>query len=479
MDRSGSGSASAASQHLGWRHDGFLTVAGIAIGLLSVAATMLGSTGLELVASVTAIAASVISPVVGLIALAFVAPIARPLVIPVPGLYVVMMGAMIFGLILRLPIDRPRLRRPAAEVLLLAGFVLYVGAAVVAGRLDGGAGPTATAIASAFARLIEALLALGVGYVVLRGRSPFPVLAGLLLSAILGSCIALSQVVGAEAMFGNLVPPAELAARITGAFDDPNYFGSYLAAMSALAIGCRLEARGRLVRATLLGSIALLSVTLLFTQSRGALVAFMAGLVVIAFTRSRRAVLLTAAAIVLVAAVAYPVFSECRFGEEVPRSVMDTAGRAEAWQEALHIFTTSPLFGIGFGQFQEEASVGISAHNWYVQLLAETGAVGFALWALFCLAAALALRHRPRPARTIGYSVLAVWMVAGLTLAPPTAFSVTGPVLMTLAAAIAADWPATRRTSSAASVPVSPYPLVTPRIARPQVPATVGRRPQA
>ena len=250
---------------------------------------MLGSTGLELVASVMAIAASVISPVVGLIALAFVAPIARPLVIPLPGLYVVMMGAMIFGLILRLPIDRPRLRRPAAEVLLLAGFVLYVGADVAAGRLDGSAGSTATAIASAFARLIEALLALGVGYVVLRGRSPYPVLAGLLLSAIVGSCIALSQVVGAEAMFGNLVPPTELAARITGAFDDPNYFGSYLAAMSALAIGCRLEARGRLVRATLLGIIALLSVTLLFTQSRGALVAFMAGLVVIAFTRSRRA----------------------------------------------------------------------------------------------------------------------------------------------------------------------------------------------
>jgi putative inorganic carbon (hco3(-)) transporter len=473
------GRGSDAARPLPWRRDALLTAVGVGVGLLIVLATLLGSSGLELVASVLAICLSVLSPMAGMIVLAFVAPIARPLVIPLPGLYVVMMGAMIFALILRLPIDRPRLRRPAPEVLLLAAFVLYVGGDVVAGRIDGSAGPAATAIASAFARLVEAVLVLGVGYIVLRGRSPFPLLAGLLLSAVLGAFVALSQVVGVEGLFGHLVPPTQVVARITGAFDDPNYFGSYLAAMIVLAIGCLLETRSRFLKASLLAIAGLLSVTLLFTQSRGALVAFMAGLVVLAFTRGRRAGLMTIGAIILTAVVAYPVFSQWRFGDAAPASVTDTAGRAEAWQEALHRFTTAPLFGIGFGRFQEEASVGIAVHNWYVEVLAETGVVGFILWSLFCLAAALALRHRPRPAQTIGYSVLAVWMVAGLTLAPPTAFGVTGPVLMALAAAVAAEWPTARRSPTPVSAPASRYPRLAPRVSRPQVPATVGRRPQA
>lgn len=479
MDRNRPNRGSAVQHPVEWRRQGLLTAAGVAIGMFIVVATMVGSSGLELVASVIAIAASVVSPLAGMIALAFVAPIARPLVIPLPGLYVVMMGAMIFGLVLRLPIDRPRLRRPAAEVLLLAVFVLYVAADVTAGRLDGDSGAAATAIASAFARLLEAGLALGVGYLVLRGRSPFPILAGLLLSAILGSCVALSEVVGAEGLFGNLIAPTELADRITGTFDDPNYFGSYLAAMIVLAVGCLLDARSTLLKVALLSVVGLLSVTLLFTQSRGALAALMAGLIIIAFTRSRRAGVMTIGVLVLTAAVAYPVFSAWRFGEEAPSSVTDTAGRAEAWQEAVQVFASSPLFGIGFGRFQEEASVGIAVHNWYVEVLAELGLTGFILWSLFSLAAVLALRRRPLPARTIGYSILAVWMVAGLTLSPPTAFAVTGPVLMTLAAAVAADWRPTRRPVDPTTVSASPYPSLRPRPALPQVPATVGGRPHA
>ena len=327
-----------------------------------------------------------------------------------------------------------------------------------------------------FARLIEALLALGVGYVVLRGRSPFPVLAGLLLSAILGSFIALSQVVGAEAMFGNLVPSTELAARITGAFDDPNYFGSYLAAMSALAIGCRLEARGRLVRATLLGIIALLSVTLLFTQSRGALVAFMAGLVVIAFTRSRRAGLLTIVGHRPGRGGGLPGVQRVALRGGRPQQ-RDGYGRSRRGVAGgVHVFTTSPLFGIGFGRFQEEASVGIAAHNWYVQLPGRDrrGRLRPVVALLPCRGPGPAPSAPPgthdrllRPGRVDG---------GGPDPRAPTAFTVTGPVLMALAAAVAADWPSTRRAPSAASVRVSPYPRIT-RIARPQVPATVGRRP--
>ena len=379
-----------------------VTAAGLGIGTLIVLSAVVGSSMLELLASLMAIGVSVFSPLAGLTTLAFVAPLARPLVIPSPGLYIVMMAAMLFGLVLRLPIDRPRLRLPSAEVLMLGAFVLYVAVDLVGGRLDGNAGPRATAIASMFARLIEAALVLGVAYVVLRDRSPFPILTALLLSAGLGSVVALAQVVGAEGVFGNLIAPTEGAVRITGAFDDPNYFGSYLAAMVALAVACLMIVRSPGLKAALLALATLLFVTLLFTQSRGALVALMAGLVVIAFLRSRRTGLLTAAILVTVIAVAYPLFSEWRFGDRALSSVADTAGRTEAWQDGLELFATAPLFGIGFGRFQEDASVGIAAHNWFVQVLAELGVAGLSLWGLFTAAVVLALSRRPRPAQTVG-----------------------------------------------------------------------------
>ncbi len=230
------------------------------------------------------------------------------------------------------------------EVLLLGAFVLYAAMDLVGSRLDGNAGARATAIASMFARLVEAALALGVAYVVLRGRSPVPILAATLLSAVLGSIVALSQVMGVEAIFGNLIDPGEVAARVIGAFDDPNYFGSYLAIMITLAVACLMNVDARWLKVALFALATLFSITLLFTQSRGALVALMAGLAVLALLRSRRTGLLTVGALVLIVAVAYPVFSEWRFGDAGPSSVMDTAGRSEAWQEgAERLHVIAPL----------------------------------------------------------------------------------------------------------------------------------------
>ena len=68
-------------------------------------------------------------------------------------------------------------------------------------------------------------------------------------------------------------------------------------------------------------------------------------------------------------------------------------------------------------------------------------------------------------------------MVAGLTLSPPTAFAVTGPVLMALAAAVAADWAQIPRTAPLATVSPTTRPRLRPLPVPPQVPATVGRRP--
>ncbi|MGC2424881.1 MAG: O-antigen ligase family protein [Nitrospirota bacterium] len=51
-------------------------------------------------------------------------------------------------------------------------------------------------------------------------------------------------------------------------------------------------------------------------------------------------------------------------------------GRMEAWKEALSIFWSSPLFGVGFRMHEHYMTTASSAHNGYLAVLADTGVTG-------------------------------------------------------------------------------------------------------
>ena len=429
-----------------WRADARVTVVGLALVAPIVVAMMVGSGTVVLLASVILLAASLLSPVTGLVALAFMAPFPRPLEIPAPGLYVAIIGAIFLGTLFRLPIERPRLSWPPLDVSLVGAFLLYVAASLLAGPLDGPWSDRASAISSLFAVFMTGVLTYIAARSVLRGRSPYPVLAAMLVSAVLASAIALSQSSGAEGLFGVLAVQGDVPNRVTGPFADPNYFGAYLAAATTLGVACAVIARSRKLKIAILALSAVAGVTLVLTLSRGALVALIAGLTTLAFTRGRKVGLAAVATILLVGVVAWPLFAEQRYGSSSGlagagvSSQLEDSGRTGAWLAGLEVFQSSPLIGIGWGRFVEEASSGIAAHNWYIAVLAETGIVGFLLWMLFIVASVLALRTKPRAAQTVGYSVLATWMVAALFIEVPVVYGSAGLVLIVLAAAIASDW---------------------------------------
>jgi len=80
--------------------------------------------------------------------------------------------------------------------------------------------------------------------------------------------------------------------------------------------------------------------------------------------------------------------------------------RLEAWSAGLHMFTSSPIWGIGKGQFTEHHIR--TAHNTFMLLLAELGLVGLALWiGLFYVAIKIvvlaARRYRDRPDGEVAY----------------------------------------------------------------------------
>ena len=56
--------------------------------------------------------------------------------------------------------------------------------------------------------------------------------------------------------------------------------------------------------------------------------------------------------------------------------------RFQMWRRGLTLFKENPVFGIGWGGYRYNTIYGIETHNVYIQLLAETGVVGFLIYVL-------------------------------------------------------------------------------------------------
>lgn len=407
-------------------------------------AMSIGSTAPVLLASIIAIGVSLVSPVAGLTILAFMGPFPRPEVVPAPGLYVALIGSTLLGVVLRLPIDRPRqMNAVSPPVLAIGAYLLYVTTQYVGGTLLGMSAGRQQEVASLFASLVTVVLAFFVATAVLRGRSPYAVVIALLVSALVTATTAIAQSLALEGLFGALVGPPTPDGRMTGVFADPNYFGAYLAAATTLAVACAVAVSSRWGKILSALVAVVVFAALLLTLSRGAIVALIAGLVILAFVRGRGKGILAVLVGGIGFAVLYPLFAASRFGsgsELASSGIAESSDRIGPWMAGLEQFQAAPLFGIGFGRMIEESSFGGWAHNWYITVLGEGGLIGLALWALFIIAVVLGLRERSQHARSVGYPVIAAWMTASLFLEVPMLYQPTALVVIILAASLAADW---------------------------------------
>jgi hypothetical protein len=202
--------------------------------------------------------------------------------------------------------------------------------------------------------------------------------------------------------------------RATGTFVNPNHFAHYAAIILPLAVFLSALAwhnaappgasRGRRIAMLIekqfvlfgFGVIAALaSVTaILISQSRGAMLATVAGFAVAgAMASGRRRAAARAALIALSLVVVFAgVFlllgrsGESKHLEE--RDVSTLAGRRAAIRAAFQIWIDFPLFGSGAGTFEsvspgvqtsDETLIASHAHDDYAEALATTGAAGFLL----------------------------------------------------------------------------------------------------
>jgi O-antigen ligase len=259
-------------------------------------------------------------------------------------------------------------------------------------------------------------------------------------------------------------------ARYNGLGGNPNATAMLLAVALPLAAWAVAEARSAWGKAAGVVAFVLLDLSMTASGSRGAILAAFVGLLALvpAFARARRPrILLAAGATALLAAnlalteippnadrdpvVLPPEFGDTRpiapldLEAKVPlqseigfpttaqhgeRELLQTSGRAEAWEGALQQASERPLVGYGFGTeervFVDRYYIFLSdrVENSFLAALLQLGAVGLvALAALLVVVVAGGVRAvlRAEPGTRVMAACLGV-VAAGLALAPTQSF---------------------------------------------------------
>jgi putative inorganic carbon (HCO3(-)) transporter len=202
------------------------------------------------------------------------------------------------------------------------------------------------------------------------------------------------------------IPPWE--GRITSFFEHYNGLAAYINLVVPFCLVFALRGTGPALRTLSKWCLALASVALLLTQSRGGLLAYVAMLIVSVYmlapdrkTRMRR---LTLVLVVCLLAAAVAGFFFQRLGEIDDYTAVS---RLAIWGGAFTVFARSPVVGTGFGNLRPlmggllglpEGWMG-DAHNLYLELLAESGLVGFMAFAALIVCALRTARRCMRQSR--------------------------------------------------------------------------------
>jgi len=256
-------------------------------------------------------------------------------------------------------------------------------------------------------------------------RKPETVVKVMLISAVIPLAVGFYQ----KAMgIGFFSPPTYK--RIFATFFHPNPYGLYLSFIMILAYTLLHLKQKLWMQAALSALLVLSAMSLIFTYSRGAWIALLAAVAVVAILTRWRSALAGLGAIVLVVV----------FAPQVLQRFADVAGtarqgsfwwRVDLWKKMVSLVGSHVFFGHGLGSFYF-FSKGWAAHNDYLRLAFETGVTGLALYLCCILSVGIfAVRQMRRQVDPLTYviSVAFVGILAGFLVASAVDNVVMMPVL--------------------------------------------------
>ena len=172
--------------------------------------------------------------------------------------------------------------------------------------------------------------------------------------------------------------------RITSVLNYPNSLAGFLDLILPITLGLLLVQTTRNSRLLAGAAMACGAGALVLTASRGGFASFLAELLLAAVFLTRRAasrkwLLLAGLAVAFVGVLMFFGFVRSPWIQEDESAAM----RLLFWGFASSLFLSSPVVGVGYGNFRALYDIpGIASgifdvHNLYLQLLAETGLLGF------------------------------------------------------------------------------------------------------
>lgn len=226
--------------------------------------------------------------------------------------------------------------------------------------------------------------------------------------------------------FFNIGPQAfirDASLRVYGTFDQPNPYAGYINIPLSIALALTLLGRGWLTRILAGLTAILLGIAVYLSQSRGGEMAIAAALVFIVLAGMPR--MLTLMRVLIIALLG---FFEALLAGWIPLHIFNpvlhflgliqisltqpssqdfsTAERLAHWIAGLHMFLDHPILGVGIGNYADAypqyfITIFVDplghAHNYYINIAAETGFIGLTAYVLFLLAmfvaGVTALRH--------------------------------------------------------------------------------------
>jgi O-antigen ligase len=199
---------------------------------------------------------------------------------------------------------------------------------------------------------------------------------------------------------GSFTGTADGAARLEGGAGDPNYLAASIVACSIVAVSLLAMPIGQFARWWIAGALVILILGLVMSGSRGGFLAAGGALLTALFVfKYRRAYVLAAAAVVL--GVGALAFLNVPGAWERVTDFNDDNGRSSLWTVGARMWEDQPVVGVGLNNFVVHSADYIREpgtlehtelvverphvpHNTYLQILAEAGVIGLALFAIVC-----------------------------------------------------------------------------------------------
>jgi O-antigen ligase len=201
----------------------------------------------------------------------------------------------------------------------------------------------------------------------------------LIFSAFIPLALGLYQILNGE-------PDAIGFNRVYGTFAHPNGFACYLVVLMPLVALSYIRSWKVDQKVLYLGTFGLMFLSLIFTFTRVAWIAFVVSMMILGWSKYRR-FFFRLALVFLILVLLLP-----SLGHMVTRRIQPDGsfyGRFSFNQFSLFIFSQKPILGHGFGTYTALSTsafgekgerygrvVGVAAHNDYLRTLAETGVVG-------------------------------------------------------------------------------------------------------